>query len=357
MATFHCSAKIGTKGKGGSHSEYITREGKYSKERASRYEDLEASGSGNMPDWAVDNPSNFWKAADQYERANGSVYRELVVALPRELNPEQRLELLQDFIQQEIGTKHAYTWAIHTPKASLEKGDQPHAHIMYSERILDGIQRDPDQFFKRANKKNPEKGGCVKASGGKSPAELKAELLQTRERWANVQNAHLEKHGHEARVTHLSLKDQGIDRQPEKHLGVKGVQRLSQQDITALLERRQAEGRLERARQEVGLIDLSGNIEKAKAEKAEVRELVASGVDDFMSQFMAHQNIEKARQEAEYKARLEIEKRLTQEQQKMEAEQSKKPLNDWEKARQAVQKEKAQQSKQLGRDEDFGMSL
>ena len=72
---------------------------------------------------------------------------------------------------------------------------------------------------------------------------------------------------------------------------------------------------------------------------------------------MAHQNIEKARQEAEHKARLEHEKRLAQEHQKREVEKPQKPLNDWEKARQAVQKEKAQQSKQLGRDEDFGMSL
>ncbi len=42
-------------------------------------------------------PSHFWQAADQFERANGSTYRELEIALPRELTPEQRLELVQDF--------------------------------------------------------------------------------------------------------------------------------------------------------------------------------------------------------------------------------------------------------------------
>ncbi|MGK3681372.1 MobA/MobL family protein, partial [Escherichia coli] len=41
-----------------------------------------------------DNPSHFWQAADQFERANGSTYRELEIALPRELTPEQRLELV-----------------------------------------------------------------------------------------------------------------------------------------------------------------------------------------------------------------------------------------------------------------------
>lgn len=265
------------------------------------------------------------------------------------MNPEQRLELLQDFIQQEIGTKHAYTWAIHTPKASLEKGDQPHAHIMYSERILDGIQRDPDQFFKRANKKNPEKGGCVKASGGKSPAELKAELLQTRERWANVQNAHLEKHGHEARVTHLSLKDQGIDRQPEKHLGAKGVQRLSQDDITSLLERRKAEGELERERQEVGLIDLSGNIEKAKQESTSITHTIDTGKDDIRAMFEQYKKEEQAKKEAELIKAKEAElKSVEQEKEKVQPK--------FETALKQV-REQPTRHRTPTRDDDYGMSL
>jgi MobA/MobL family len=102
---------------------------------------------------------------------------------------------VQEFIGQELGDKHAYQFAIHTQKAALEKDDQPHAHIMYSERIRDGIARDPEHYFKRYNAKNPEKGGAKKFSGGKSANELKAELLGLRERWAEVQNKHLEKHG------------------------------------------------------------------------------------------------------------------------------------------------------------------
>ncbi|MDD1607531.1 MAG: MobA/MobL family protein, partial [Methylococcaceae bacterium] len=188
------------------------------------YEDLEATNYGNMPAWAEHNPAEFWQAADEKERANGSTYRELEIALPRELTPKQRLELVQEFITQELGEKHAYQFAIHTPKAALEKGEQPHAHIMYSERMRDGIERDPEQYFKRYNAKNPEKGGAKKFSGGKSANELKAELLEQRERWATLQNSHLEKHGHNERVDHRSLKDQGInEREPEKHLGGAGV--------------------------------------------------------------------------------------------------------------------------------------
>ena len=236
MATYHLTAKIGQKGKAQPHAEYIAREGKYSDTKSNRYEDLEATASGNMPTWAAHNPAEFWQAADHHERANGSAYREIEIALPRELSPPQRLELVQEFITQEIGKNHAYQFAIHTPKAALEKGEQPHAHIMYSERIRDGIERDPEQYFKRYNAKHPDKGGAKKFSGGKSPSELKAELLALRERWATLQNTHLEKHGHSTRVDHRSLKDQAIERAPEKHLGSVGAKNNAKRE--ALIELR-----------------------------------------------------------------------------------------------------------------------
>jgi len=267
MASYHLTAKIGAKGKAAAHAAYISREGKYSGRE--RYEDLEATGAGNMPKWAEHEPAHFWNAADEHERANGSAYREIEVALPRELTPDQRRELVEDFVRRELGDQHVYQWGIHNPKAALEKGEQPHAHIMYSERRLDGIERDPDQFFKRYNAKNPERGGAQKASGGKARGELKDELLATRQRWADVQNEHLARHGHEVRVDHRSLKDQGIDRAPEKHLGGAGVRALAQLDVAAILERRTAEGEHERAQHQVSsLIDLSGDLAAAKADRS-----------------------------------------------------------------------------------------
>jgi hypothetical protein len=266
MATYHLSAKIGQKGKAQAHAAYIAREGKYSEGK--RYEDLEATGSGNMPKWAEHKPAEFWKAADEYERANGSAYREFEIALPRELTPEQRLNLVQEFIVQEIGDKHAYQFAIHTPKAALEKGEQPHAHIMYSERIRDRIDRDPAQYFKRYNAKNPEKGGSKKFSGGKSPSELKEELLAQRERWATLQNAHLEKTGHSARVDHRSLLEQGItDRQSERHLGGSGVRNTNAKN--KLLELRIATA--ENTQSQTEAHQIIESIRKQKAAEARVK--------------------------------------------------------------------------------------
>ena len=39
-----------------------------------------------MPAWAHDDPRAYWQAADEHERANGRLYREVQVALPRELD-------------------------------------------------------------------------------------------------------------------------------------------------------------------------------------------------------------------------------------------------------------------------------
>jgi hypothetical protein len=97
--------KTGGAGKAAPHAEYIAREGEYSK-RLEKGEKLEHTEYGNMPKWAEHNPSEFWKAADLYERKNGSTYREFEIGLPRELSEKQRIELVQEWVKQEIGDKH-----------------------------------------------------------------------------------------------------------------------------------------------------------------------------------------------------------------------------------------------------------
>src|SRR5690606_30374922 len=159
------------------------------------------------------NPNYFWQMADEHERKNGSTYREHVIALPRELDENKRHELIKDWIAQEIGEEHAYQYAIHNPPA-LDGGEQPHAHIMFSERTIDDVERDPNQYFKRYNSKNPEKGGAKKANTPKKSVERKEELKAMRDRWEKTCNAHLERAGCSERISMKSLKEQGIDREP-----------------------------------------------------------------------------------------------------------------------------------------------
>ena len=218
MAIGRLSVKVGKAGKAGPHAAYISREGQYA-QCLERGEKLEATEAGNMPAWATGQPQQFWQAADTFERANGTTYREMEIALPRELEPEQRADLIREFVRQEIGERHAYQWAIHTPRAA-DGGDQPHVHLMFSERQIDGIERDPDQYFKRYNAKAPEKGGARKGFGpGDGQTLTKTEradnLKELRGRWELMCNEHLERAGHSQRIDMRSYAERGLPIAPE----------------------------------------------------------------------------------------------------------------------------------------------
>jgi len=318
MASYHCSVKVGGKGQASSHAAYIAREGHYA-ERAG-YEDLEATGHGNLPSWAEGEPARFWIAADRYERANGATYREIEIALPRELNPDQRQALVLDFIRQELGERHAHQWAIHNPGAALAGGEQPHAHLMYSERTIDGIERDPAQYFKRYNGTHPELGGCRKDSAG-----TEERLLETRQRWAEVQNAHLQQHGHAARVDHRSLADQGIDRAPEQHLGGRRVRQLAPEQREALLERRAAEDELQHSQRALAQFDLAQHLhtltaaaqQREQAEQAarmaEARAYCQQTLNEFRAELAQKAEQERALEaERAHRQRLEAEQERSQ---------------------------------------------
>ena len=251
MAIGRLSMKVGKAGKAAPHAAYIARQGQYAN-RLERGEKLEATEAGNMPAWAQSNPLAFWQAADAYERKNGTTYREMEIALPRELDAEQRAALVREFVRQEIGDRHAYQWAIHTPTAA-DGQEQPHVHLMFSERQRDGIERDPEQYFKRYNAKAPEKGGARKGYGPSAgqtltKAERAAELKELRGRWEAMCNAHLERAGVEQRIDMRSHAERGTGLEPERK------QLPSQwrgQGRANVIEFRQARAELAEARQEL----------------------------------------------------------------------------------------------------------
>lgn len=222
MAIPFLSVKVGKKGKAQPHADYIFRQGKYKNDpekpptkTQKNYEDLVYKNHGNMPKWAQDDPELFWRMSDEYERKNGSTYREHVIALPREFETlEQEKAFINDWIEQELGDKHAYQYAIHNPLA-LDGKENRHVHIMFSDRTNDGIEREPEQFFKRYNSKNPKKGGAKKANTGLKQSERKELLKEQRGRFEVLLNKHLRLANSSERVSMKSLAEQGItDREP-----------------------------------------------------------------------------------------------------------------------------------------------
>ena len=143
---------------------YLTRTAHFKNDAKHDGEVLEWVKSGNMPTWATDRPDLFWSAADKHEIARGRTSSAITIALPNGLTVQQRQDLAKDLIQ-EFATQHQlpYTAAIHTHKSSITGEEQPHLHLMYSERSLsDGLERLPEQFFSQYRPKNPTKGGAPK---------------------------------------------------------------------------------------------------------------------------------------------------------------------------------------------------
>lgn len=215
MAIFHLAVKHASRSQGRSalaHATYIAREGPYARGRFA--EQFVQVGHRNMPAWAQVEPTAFWAAADTHERANGRLYTELEIALPRELTLPDQLALTQAFLDTQIGTAHPCTWALHISRA-LDGAPQPHVHIMLSERTLDGVERGPAQFFRRAHPADPARGGAAK-----DPAWHQRDKVETlRVAWEATANQALTRAGLAVRIDHRCLEAQGLDRAPEPKLG------------------------------------------------------------------------------------------------------------------------------------------
>ena len=174
---------------------YLTRTAHFKNDAKHEGEVLEWVKSGNMPKWAHGRPDHFWAAADKYEIARGRTSSAITIALPNGLTVSQRQGLAQDLIQQ-FATQHQlpYTAAIHTHRSSITGDEQPHLHLMYSERSLcDGLDRLPEQFFSQYRPKNPKKGGAPKLTA-KALGYGKNQIQAYREITENVINQHLQEY-------------------------------------------------------------------------------------------------------------------------------------------------------------------
>ena len=156
-----------------------------------------------------------------------------------------------------------YTLAIHR---GGQDGENPHTHLMFSERGNDGIARTAEQWFKRYNAKEPEQGGARKSRAAKAGDWLDT----TRQAWEQTANRALEQAGREARIDHRSLADRRaaaerdgdldraaeLSREPNVHLG---PARHRAGGGAAAREKRQQARRVEQAtaaaRRQVALVE------------------------------------------------------------------------------------------------------
>ena len=196
----HCNVKTGTRASGQSAAakyDYISRDGKYAKAGRKEVVHLE---SGCMPAFASSDARLYWSAADSHERSNGRLFRSLTAALPNTLDASARLELSRRFAAQVTGGELPYTLALHagrSKKAGVD--DNPHLHLVFSERVNDGVERGAEQWFRRASPKkgDPASGGARKTDRTKPRSWLE----ETRSAWAGEMNLAFERAGVDDRAT------------------------------------------------------------------------------------------------------------------------------------------------------------
>jgi ATP-dependent exoDNAse (exonuclease V) alpha subunit len=151
----------------------------------------------SVPAWATDR-EKLWNEVEKIEkRRDAQLAMECEVALPRELTPEARIELVRSFAEEEFVKRGMIAdISVHESRSS-DGASNPHAHIMLTTREVGA-----DGFGKKAR-----------------AWREKENLLLYREGWARHCNQVLEAAGEPERVDHRTLDAQGILREPTKHLG------------------------------------------------------------------------------------------------------------------------------------------
>ena len=157
------------------------------------------------PDLALAQASPFMTGATSLQ-TNARVAREYLVALPVELSPPQRLELVRGF-SQELSDRYGFAvdFAIHAPRDF--PGSDPrnfHAHLLATTREaqMEGLGAKTTLDMSDRNRREVGLPPVIN------------ELLHVRERWAAVTNEALQQADHAVRIDHRSLEAQGVDREP-----------------------------------------------------------------------------------------------------------------------------------------------
>ena len=196
-----------------SHAEYINREKAYENRGGCIFR------FHHLPTWAHDDPKKFFQAADKYEGVGHRRYVEIEFALPNELKTlEQYRQIIDAFIAKHL-SEHYYAYAIHN-KIGMMSDEQhhPHVHIMFSERLIDDVEkikeRSAKAFFQYPARK--KKDGSQPSFEEKwrrgAPKDRKwcnrQYVSEMRADFARIQNAVLEQNGFSIRVDHRTLKAQ-----------------------------------------------------------------------------------------------------------------------------------------------------
>ena len=264
-----------------------------------------------VPVWAQDRAA-LWNQVEAAERRkNSQVAREVIVALPAELDAIERRETVREFARFLVERHQvAVDVAIHEPGREGDHRNH-HAHLLLSTRQLG-----PEGLGAKTRE--------LDVRGTASEA-----VRAWRGAWADIANRSLERAGHAERIDHRSLEAQGIEREPTQHLGpaAMAMQRADERrDSTRaaeVQERAAVAKQTERAVMQAAaaVVALSGQLDAARGEQrnegmaaARVRaqawraDQIEQGMAAARTRFAEQRQAERQRQEMEQQQREKAER-------------------------------------------------
>ena len=164
--------------------------------------------------------AELWNLAEKTEnRKDARTAREWVIALPDELDEEQRKELAKDFAKSLVDRYGVVAdLAIHAPSKGGDDKNH-HAHILLTTRKA---ELDPENKLVLTQKAEIELSNTKRKNLGMGTSQ--EEIKQIRATWANLANYALDKAGYKEKIDHRSYAEQGNGLQATVHEGSKVTQ-------------------------------------------------------------------------------------------------------------------------------------
>jgi hypothetical protein len=227
-----------------------------------------------LPDGNSAERNALWNAAEAAEkRKDARTAREWVIALPSELDAQQRQELAVGF-GIELATRYgvAVDLAIHAPDHEGDNRNH-HAHILTTTRQ---VHRDESGALVLGKKAVIELSDRDRRALGLRA--IGEEITSVRKLWEQTANQALEQAGRAERIDSRSLKAQGIDREATRHLGpaASEMERRGIQTDRGDMNRQAAANNQERAQLVAEVIDLQEQRQRRDEARQEARREAAA---------------------------------------------------------------------------------
>ena len=243
------------------------------------------------------NREYLWNEVEKIEKSkNSQLARNLLFELPRELNEQDRIKLISEFIEENFTSKGMIAdCSIHNPMAS-DHEEQPHAHILLTLREMDSEgkwkPKCRKEYILDANgekiklKSGNYKSRKVNLNDWNEPDKAK----EWRENFSKKANEYLARNNINKRIDPRTFEEQGREELPQIHLGTSSYQ-MEKKGIQT-----------ERGNQNRKIIALNLEFKKLKAELSKLTSWIGSLLGSLQVKYDEYKQEKK--EEYENKAEL-----------------------------------------------------